>query len=511
MIDPKKMAELVARAKNGDDDAVSQLYSDCYGRIFYVIKSIVGDEETAMDLLQDTFLKAFKSINSLEDNQAFYAWLKRIAINTSKNWLIKSRPILFSDLQNPTVNDEEDAEPVENVFEDPKLENMPEEVVDKAEVSRLLNEILDSLPADQRLAICMFYYDDMSLKEIAEVMDVPLSTVKNRLAYGRKKVEQKVLDLEKRGTKIYGLAPIAFLIFLFKGMETQAKELHPDQTALNSFRKAVQAGQNQSAATDMAGKVAKEATKAGKKVVETVGIKTLVIIGAVAVIGIAGIGLLGGKNTDKLGSVQETYVERESETSSDIEELGINEEQCFMEQMYYLLSIYKEGDLPFGYMPYYGDLVKENKALKFAVIYDPSNYIQKLFLSYDDTVCFLGYHAWYQLGEEQPPIWPEDVNCEIGAYNKEKKWYLAGESDYFGTDFDDRKYFNVYSEEKPVYELDFLDEEYVKFDGDNEVTITKEEAEDVLPLLNRDLSGLIEALEWHNLEDMDEFFAPYLE
>ena len=157
MIDPKKMAELVARAKNGDDNAVSQLYSDCYGRIFYVIKSIVGDEDAAMDLLQDTFLKAFKSINSLEDNQAFYAWLKRIAINTSKNWLIKSRPILFSDLQNPTVNDEEDAEPVENVFEDPKLENMPEEVVDKAEVSRLLNEILDSLPADQRLAICMFY------------------------------------------------------------------------------------------------------------------------------------------------------------------------------------------------------------------------------------------------------------------------------------------------------------------------------------------------------------------
>ena len=505
MIDPKKMAELVTRAKNGDDNAVSQLYSDCYGRIFYVIKSIVGDEDAAMDLLQDTFLKAFKSINSLEDNQAFYAWLKRIAINTSKNWLIKSRPILFSDLQNPTVNDEEDSEPVENVFEDPKLENMPEEVVDKAEVSRLLNEILDSLPADQRLAICMFYYDDMSLKEIAEVMDVPLSTVKNRLAYGRKKVEQKVLDLEKRGTKIYGLAPIAFLIFLFKGMETQAKELHPDQTALNSFRKAVQAGQNQSAATDMAGKVAKEATKAGKKVVETVGVKTLAIIGAVAVIGIAGISFIERKPAD----VNSDYVKKTedalySETETKDEDSETLREKYFMESIYYDLRDYIRGMGIFDGISIetYDECIKNNISVQFSTEYVKGSDMQTVFIKQDDVV-----HAFaFRMYTNMDNLYMDGWDFRVEKYDPENCWYYEHPTPSSPIHIYDASSREIY------YFWDDM-KKYSKYNPETgeKTAISKEESEEICSQFTDDLSTMV--LEWQDLtqENIDHFFAPYLE
>lgn len=505
MIDPKKLAELVARAKNGDDDAVSQLYSDCYGRIFYVIKSIVGDEETTMDLLQDTFLKAFKSINSLEDNQAFYAWLKRIALNTSKNWLIKSRPILFSDLQNPTVNDEEDAEPVENVFEDPKLENMPEEVVDKAEVSRLLNEILDSLPADQRLAICMFYYDDMSLKEIAEVMDVPLSTVKNRLAYGRKKVEQKVLDLEKRGTKIYGLAPITFLLFLFKGMETQAKELHPDQTALNSFRKAVQAGQNQSAAMDMAGKVAKEATKAGKKVVETVGVKMLAIIGAVAVIGIAGISFIERKPAD----VNSDYVKKTedalySETETKDEDSETLREKYFMESIYYDLRDYIRGMGIFDGISIetYDKCIKNNISVQFSTEYVKGSDMQTVFIKQDNVV-----HAFaFRMYTNMDNLYMDGWDFRVEKYDPENCWYYEHPTPSSPIHIYDASSREIY------YFWDDM-EKYSKYNPETgeKTAISKEESEEICSQFTDDLSTM--GLEWQDLtqENIDHFFAPYLE
>ncbi len=505
MIDPKKLAELVVRAKNGDDDAVSQLYSDCYGRIFYVIKSIVGDEETTMDLLQDTFLKAFKSINSLEDNQAFYAWLKRIAINTSKNWLIKSRPILFSDLQNPTVNDEEDAEPVENVFEDPKLENMPEEVVDKVEVSRLLNEILDSLPADQRLAICMFYYDDMSLKEIAEVMDVPLSTVKNRLAYGRKKIEQKVIDLEKRGTKIYGLAPITFLLFLFKGMETQAKELHPDQTALNSFRKAVQAGENQSAAMDMAGKVAKEATKAGKKVVETVGVKTLAIIGAVAVIGIAGISFIERKPAD----VNSDYVKKTedalySETETKDEDSETLREKYFMESIYYDLRDYIRGMGIFDGISIetYDECIKNNISVQFSTEYVKGSDMQTVFIKQDDVV-----HAFaFRMYTNMDNLYMDGWDFRVEKYDPENCWYYEHPTPSSPIHIYDASSREIY------YFWDDM-KKYSKYNPETgeKTAISKEESEEICSQFTDDLSTM--GLEWQDLtqENIDHFFAPYLE
>ncbi len=75
-------------------------------------------------------------------------------------------------------------------------------------------EILDHLPEDQRVVIGMFYYEEMSVKDIAQTLGVSENTVKSRLSYGRKKIKEQVMDLEKRGTKLFRCCTFVFFLYL---------------------------------------------------------------------------------------------------------------------------------------------------------------------------------------------------------------------------------------------------------------------------------------------------------
>ena len=133
----------------------------------------------------------------------------------------KKRPMLFSELEQSSDMDL----PAEEWFEDENTDHLPEYVIDQNETSRLIREILDELPEDQRAAIGMYYYEEMSVKEIAASMNATENAVKSRLLYGRRKIEKKVHELEKKGTKLYGLAPIPFLLWLLRGQKAYAAEV----------------------------------------------------------------------------------------------------------------------------------------------------------------------------------------------------------------------------------------------------------------------------------------------
>ena len=96
--------------------------------------------------------------------------------------------------------------------------------MDQKETSRLVREILDTLPEDQRIVVGMYYYDQLSVSEIAEELECSENTVKSRLNYGRKKIQGKVLELEKKGTKLYNLAPLPFFIWLLRNLYKQPDE-----------------------------------------------------------------------------------------------------------------------------------------------------------------------------------------------------------------------------------------------------------------------------------------------
>lgn len=213
--------DMIQKAINGDQEVITELYNRTYNNVYHTIKAMVKDEDTVLDILQDSYIKGFQSLEQLDKPENYRAWMKRIAANKTKDWLKRKKPVLFSELA-----DEDSGEELE--FEDTRVQNLPEQVIEQQETARLVNEILDTLSEEQRLVIGMFYYEQMSVKEIAEIVGCSENTVKSRLNYGRKKIEVQVRELEKKGTKLYGLAPIPFLLLLFRNMDVQAAEIPSD-------------------------------------------------------------------------------------------------------------------------------------------------------------------------------------------------------------------------------------------------------------------------------------------
>ena len=199
--------EAVQKAMKGDQEAYTYLYEKTYTKCFYLAKKFLNSEHTAQDIVQDAYVKAFKSLNTLEDPEKFPSWIGTIVSNLSKNELKRRKVTLFSETEN------EDGQDISDTFVDDRVSVQPEIVMDQNETTRLMKEIIDTLTDEQRICVTMFYMEQMSVKEMASVLEVSENTVKSRLNYGRQKIKDKVLDLEKKGTKLYGLAPIPFSTF----------------------------------------------------------------------------------------------------------------------------------------------------------------------------------------------------------------------------------------------------------------------------------------------------------
>lgn len=255
-----KLSEFVKRAKTGDQDAIASLYEKTYTQVFYTVKSMIKDEDAVFDILQDAYMKAFAHLDSFEGDDKFLPWVKQIAANTARDWLKKKKPMLFSEL-----NTDEDRDiSFEEQIEDDKDENIPEKVIDQQETVRLLAEIIEGLPEDQRAAIGMHYYEGKSIKEIAALMGASESAVKSRLKYGRDKIEAKVIELEKNGTKLYGVAPLPFLLLLINSLKNYTAELSPDMNILKTILENVVQPSINAATVKTAADITQTATKTSK-------------------------------------------------------------------------------------------------------------------------------------------------------------------------------------------------------------------------------------------------------
>lgn len=307
--------ELVEQAKNGDQEAISQLYRATYNQVYAAVKTMIKEEDTALDIVQDSYVKAFQNLSQLQEPEKFRAWVKRIARNRAIDSLRKTGPVLFSSMS------EEEGGIIE--FEDDRVENLPEVVVDRQETARLIGEILDSLSEEQRVAVSLFYYEQMSVREIAQLLGVSENTVKSRLSYGRKKIEAQVRDLEKRGTKLYSLAPLPFLLVLFRNLDAQAAQMEPNAAVLQNVQQSLStsgAG-GAGASPSTAAKVGTTAAKAGGTAAKGLAGKIIAGVVAVAVLGggAAGIFALNQKSdppaAESSQSVQEEADTQEAESS----------------------------------------------------------------------------------------------------------------------------------------------------------------------------------------------------
>ncbi len=202
-------AEIVARAKAGDREALGQIYEATSTEIYRTIHAMVRDEQTVLDIQQDVYVQAFSHLDQLREPDSLRPWLRQIAVNRVRLQFRAEKPLLFTELSS------EDDGPVPD-FPDLHEEGAPALELEKKETARLVRQILDKLSDGQRLLIGMYYYEQMPVKKIAENLGISEGAVKVQLYRGRKKVETEVRRLEEEGVKLYGLSPLPFVVALLR-------------------------------------------------------------------------------------------------------------------------------------------------------------------------------------------------------------------------------------------------------------------------------------------------------
>ena len=211
--------ELIQRAKQGDQNAFTELYQLTSPTIYRTIRAMVRDEELSWDIQQNSYIRAFSNLNSLERADAFLPWLRRIAVNVTAREMMQKQPLTFTDLK-PESEDGEEEEPL--IIPETRPDFQPELHLDRQETSRLVQEILAKLSPEQRMVVGMYYYEGMTIKEIADALHLAQGTVKSNLHRGRRRVETEVKALEQQGVKLYGLSPMLFALTLLRQTEPAA-------------------------------------------------------------------------------------------------------------------------------------------------------------------------------------------------------------------------------------------------------------------------------------------------
>ena len=204
-----KLIELVCAAQNGEEAAATDLYNAFQKDLYYHILKTVNDPTLAEDLLQDTFIEILQTINNLNEPAAFPSWSKQVAYHKCTAYFKKRREIL--------ADEKEDGLSVFDTIEEDNAEFIPDEALDKADLKQTIHQMIDELPEEQRSALLLRYFDEISVKEIAEIQGVTEGTVKSRLNYGRKAIKEAVEGYEKKhGIKLRCAGVIPLLLWLFR-------------------------------------------------------------------------------------------------------------------------------------------------------------------------------------------------------------------------------------------------------------------------------------------------------
>lgn len=230
---PKKQLEaLVALAKAGDKSSMSRLIELSEQMVYCNCRYLLKNEEEARDMAQEVFLTVFTKIETLKKAEAFFDWVKIIKINKCKNYL-KQRNMYF--LLEDASGKEDDTDPSSH-FIDRRDQCSPEKSLDRKEVKELLLKHIDRLPDAQRLCIVLFYYDDLSLRQIAQLLNVSVGTVKSRLAYARINLRKALEKERQKGTSLYGSTPVSMLGFVAYFLKKQF-ENKSDAAAMETILK----------------------------------------------------------------------------------------------------------------------------------------------------------------------------------------------------------------------------------------------------------------------------------
>ena len=177
---------LVKRAKAGDYQAFDLLVLKYQSRLISTAFKFVKDLQIAEDLVQDSFIKSFKSLHSFREDSSFYTWIYRITVNTSKNFLVSKKrkeEILQTDI---SKDEYYTIEPIDT--------ETPEDFLNASQLKDIIFHSLNDLGEDTKTALTLREFDGLSYEQIAEVVNCPVGTVRSRIFRGREVIDDAIKE-----------------------------------------------------------------------------------------------------------------------------------------------------------------------------------------------------------------------------------------------------------------------------------------------------------------------------
>ena len=187
MTEREKDHSLVQRVQRGDKVAFEMLFTKYQRRVSRLVSRFVRSDAEVEDIVQESFIKAYRALGSFRGDSAFYTWLYRIAVNTAKNHLVSAskRPISLTQFEK---NDDDDFEE-DHFMSDAAT---PESELITKQIAETVNKTMNELPADLREAIMLREIEGMSYEDIADSMGCPIGTVRSRIFRAREAISQKI-------------------------------------------------------------------------------------------------------------------------------------------------------------------------------------------------------------------------------------------------------------------------------------------------------------------------------
>lgn len=183
----KELRQAIELMKQGEEKGFNYIYGETYNFVYSRARLAINDEQEVQDLVQEVYVAAYRNIQSLKDADSLYAWLGSITMrqgakmaNRKKKHVLLSeeKQGMFEEIPDESVKLESDAISKENAV--------------------ILKELLEKLSPEQKSVIVSFYYDGLKVEQIAEMTETSAGTIKSRLHLARKRLQEYIVELEKK-------------------------------------------------------------------------------------------------------------------------------------------------------------------------------------------------------------------------------------------------------------------------------------------------------------------------
>jgi RNA polymerase sigma-70 factor (ECF subfamily) len=182
----REETEMISRCQQGDQEALKEIFEKYHKKVYRIAYGVVRQREEALDIVQEVFVKLFRSIKNFKGRAHFYTYLYRMVMNTAIDHKRKAGKQFMSSL------DEEGS------FQPPDdVEKGPERILLQKELEERVKLAMDKLPSEQKAALIFRDVEGLSYQEMAEAMGCSIGTVMSRLHYGRKRMQESLKDYVK--------------------------------------------------------------------------------------------------------------------------------------------------------------------------------------------------------------------------------------------------------------------------------------------------------------------------